>query len=70
MEKIIVDVGKHASRGLEGMVGGLESGLIRPVLAGSMRRKDGGDVEDDGGLFEGEGILRRGLVGECIKPGR
>ena len=50
------------------MVGGLEGRLFGTVLEGGMAGEDGGDVEDDGSFLEGEGVLRRGLVGKGIEP--
>jgi hypothetical protein len=38
MEEVLVDIGKHTRGGLEGVVGGLEAGLLGPVLVGGMAR--------------------------------
>ena len=51
------------------MVGGLEPDILVAVLVGGVAGQDGGDVEDDGGLLEGERVLRGGLVGEGVEPG-
>lgn len=39
-----------------------------PVLVRSMAGKDGGDVEDNGCLFEGKRILRGRFMCEGIEP--
>lgn len=68
VQKVLVDVGEHACRGLERVICGLEAGFFGPGLVGGMAGEDGGDVEDDGGLFEGERVLGGWFVGECVKP--
>lgn len=68
VEEVFVDIGKHASRGLERVVGGLETGFVGAVLESGMAREDGRDVEDDGCLFKRERELRRRLMCERIKP--
>jgi hypothetical protein len=68
VEEILVDVREHAGRSLEGMVSCLEPGLFGARLVGGMAGQDGRDVEDDRGFFEGERVLRGGLVGERIVP--
>ena len=68
MKEVFVDVGKHAGRGLERVVGGLETGFVGAVLERGMAGEDGGDVEDDGGLFKRKRELRRCLMCERIKP--
>lgn len=50
------------------MICRLESGLIKPVLIGSVARKDRGYVEDDRGFFIRERILRSRFVGKSIEP--
>lgn len=68
MKKIFIDVSEHTGRGLERMICRLEPGFIKPVLIGSVTRKDGGYVEDDRGFFVSERILRSGFVGKSIEP--
>ena len=53
MEEVFVNVRKHARRGLEGVVGSLEGRVVGSVLEGSMAGEDGGDIEDNRGLFKG-----------------
>jgi hypothetical protein len=50
------------------VVGGLQTGIICAVLICGVAGKYSGDIEDDRGLLEGEGILRRWFVGEGIVP--
>jgi hypothetical protein len=69
VEEVLVDVGEHAGGGLERVVRRLEADILVAVLVGGVAREDGRDVEDDGGLFVGERVLRRGLVGEGVEPG-
>ena len=68
MEKVFVDVGEHASAGAKVVKGELETVWIGPVL----RRSDGGvggcDLEEDGGLFVGDGGLHGDLVGKGVVP--
>lgn len=53
MEEVLVDVGEHASGGLERVVGGLEADVLGPQLVCSMAGEHSGDVEDDGSFLEG-----------------
>jgi hypothetical protein len=57
VEKVLIDVREHASGSLEGVVCSLEADIFVSILVGSVAGEDGGDVEDDGGLFVGEGVL-------------
>jgi hypothetical protein len=68
VEKVVIDVGEHARRRLERMVGDFERRLFASVLEGRETRQDGRDVEDDGGFLECEGVLRGRLVGEGVEP--
>lgn len=68
MKKVLIDIGKHAGRSLERMIRRLQPDLVKSVLISSMTRKDGRYIEDDGGLFVGERVLRGGLMSEGIKP--
>ena len=38
VEEILIDIGKHASRGLEGVVSGLEIFIFEAILGGSVAR--------------------------------
>lgn len=68
MEEILVDVGVHSGGRLERVVGDLERGLLSAILKDCITRQHGGNVEDDGGLFEGERVLGRRFVGEGVEP--
>lgn len=68
MQKVLVDIGEHAGAGAEVMKGELHALWIRSVLGSGDGRVGGGDLEEDGCLFVGDGCLHGDLIGEGIVP--
>lgn len=50
------------------MVCNLEGRVVGAVLEGGVGGENGGNVEDDGGLFKGERVLLCGFMGKGIEP--
>lgn len=70
VEKVLVDVGEHAGAGAEVVEGELEAVWIGAVLCCGDGGVGCGDLEEDGGLFVGDGCLGGELVGEGVVPGK
>jgi hypothetical protein len=68
VQEVFVYIREHAGRGLEGVVGSLETGIIVAILKVGMAREYGRDVEYYGRLFIGEGVLGCWFVGESVEP--
>lgn len=70
MQKVLIDVGEHASRGLKGVICGFEPCVFMPILMICVARKNSRYVEDYRSLFVGKGKLRGRFVSKCIEPAR
>ena len=69
MQKVFVDICEHASTGSEVVEGELQALWIGPILRCGDGGVGGSNLEEDGGLFVGDGGLHGDLVGEGIVPG-